>query len=29
MSEEFILEAGKSFQLSADTIIKKNGGHIE
>ena len=29
MSEEFILKACKSFRRRVDTIIEKNGGHIE
>ena len=29
MSKEFILKACKSFQRHVDTIIEKNGGHIE
>ena len=29
MSEEFILKACKSFQKRVDTIIEKNGSHIE
>ena len=29
MSEEFILKTCKSFQRHLDTIIEKNGGHIE
>ena len=29
MSEEFILKACKSFLRRIDTIIEKNGGHIE
>ena len=29
MSEEFILNACKLFRRHVDTIIEKNGGHIE
>ena len=29
MAEEFILKACKSFRRRVDTIIEKNGGHIE
>ena len=29
MSEEFILKACKSFSRRVDTIIEKNGGHID
>ena len=29
MSEEFILEACKSFQRRVDIITEKNGGHIK
>ena len=29
MSEEFILKAYKLFQRGVDTVIEKNGGHIE
>ena len=29
MSEEFILKVRKSFQRQVDTMIEKNGGHIE
>ena len=29
MSEEFILKACESFQRRVDTIIEKNGSHIE
>ena len=29
MSEEFILKVWKSFWRRVDTIIEKNGGHIE
>ena len=29
MSEKFILKACKLFQRQVDTIIEKNGGHIE
>ena len=29
MSEEFILKACESFRSRVDTIIEKNGGHIE
>ena len=29
VSEELILKACKSFQMCVNTIIEKNGGHIE
>ena len=29
MSKEFLLKACKSFRRRVDTIIEKNGGHIE
>ena len=29
MYEEFILKAHKSFRWRVDTVIEKNGGHIE
>ena len=29
MSKEFILKVCKWFQICVDTIIEKNGGHVE